>query len=82
VEVRIQAIVTGAPGRRFFFRMKTNYGKIVGPRRFFPKARKIFSNVDSRMLSNNRFALIHRKNGSQHPLILCVWLAKVEVGHT
>ena len=81
IEIRKHTIIAGTPKRRGFFRLKTNHRKIASSRGVFSKARKILSNVDGGMVPDDRFTLVDRKNGSQHPLILCVGLAEVEVRH-
>jgi len=46
-----------------------------------PKGRKLVAQVRSGVLADHTLAFVHGEHGAQHSLILCVWLAKIQVGH-
>jgi len=81
VEVRIDPIVAGAPSRCGFIGPEADYRKIGRGLLAHAQAGEVFSNVSGRVLADDPFTLIHGKNCSQHALVFCVGLAKVEIWH-
>src|SRR5262252_5183384 len=82
IEIRIHSIIPRLPWSFRFFRVEPNHRIIAGGLWVVAKVRKVLSHVCRRMVLNDRFALIHRKNGSEHALVFRVWLAEVEIRHT
>ena len=81
-QVRIKPVKAGAPVSDGLFRREFENGKITLAGRAVGKAGKILAKECDRMFADHSIAFVYGEHRSQHPLILCVWLAEVEVWHT
>jgi hypothetical protein len=66
--------------KRFFLGESENR-EIADTSLTFGQTGEVVSKERDRMLADHFFAFVHREHGPQHPLILCVWLAEVEIRH-
>lgn len=81
-QIGIEPVKAGAPVSGRLFRGEFKNGKITVAGRAVGKAGKVLTKECDRMFADHSIAFVYGKHRSQHPLILGVWLAEVEVWHT
>jgi hypothetical protein len=81
-QVRVQPVKAWAPVSDRLFRGNSQHGEIAFPRRTFRQSREVLAKKCGRVLADHAIAFIYGEHRSQHPLILGMRLAKVEVWHT